>query len=60
MLLLYYGIGKRLSEKIASEKWGAKVIEKISLDIQQEFPGIKGFSTKISRTCVNFMMNIIS
>jgi len=46
MLLLYYGIGKRLSEKIASEKWGAKVIEKISLDIQQEFPGIKGFSTK--------------
>ena len=46
MLLLYYGIAKRLSEKTTSEKWGAKVIEKISLDIQQEFPGIKGFSTK--------------
>ncbi|NUM36674.1 MAG: DUF1016 domain-containing protein [Candidatus Brocadiae bacterium] len=44
MLVLYYSVGKRLSEKIASEKWGAKVIEKISQDIQQEFLGIKSFS----------------
>ena len=26
-LLLYFLIGKRLSEKVSSEKWGAKVIE---------------------------------
>jgi len=46
MLVLYFTIGKMLSEKIAAAKWGAKIIEKISLDIQQEFPGIKGFSLK--------------
>jgi hypothetical protein len=30
-LLLYFIIGKRLSEKVASEKWGTKVIEQIAL-----------------------------
>lgn len=46
MLELYFRLGKMLSEKIAAEKWGAKVIDNISNDIQQEFPGIKGFSVK--------------
>lgn len=46
MLILYFTIGKMLSEKITIEKWGTKVIEKISSDIQQEFPGIKSFSVK--------------
>jgi predicted nuclease of restriction endonuclease-like (RecB) superfamily len=33
-----------LSEKIAAEKWGAKVIEQIASDLQRELPGLKGFS----------------
>ncbi len=44
MLFLYYVIGKLLSEKISAEKWGAKVLERISKDIQKEFKGIRGFS----------------
>jgi predicted nuclease of restriction endonuclease-like (RecB) superfamily len=44
MLLLYFAVGKRLSEKIAAEKWGAKVLEKISDDLQRELPGLRGFS----------------
>ena len=44
MLLLYYKIGKMLSQKITEEKWGAKVIENISQDIQKSFDGIRGFS----------------
>ncbi len=43
-LLLYFKIGKMLSEKIASEKWGAKVIEQIAKDLQRELPGLRGFS----------------
>ncbi len=43
-LLLYFIIGKRLSEKVASEKWGTKVIEQIAVDLQKELPGLKGFS----------------
>jgi predicted nuclease of restriction endonuclease-like (RecB) superfamily len=43
-LLLYFLVGKRLSEKVAAEKWGAKVIEQIAADLQKELPGLRGFS----------------
>jgi predicted nuclease of restriction endonuclease-like (RecB) superfamily len=43
-LLLYFKTGQMLSEKIASEKWGAKVIEQIASDLQQQLPGLRGFS----------------
>jgi len=43
-LLLYFKTGKMLSEKIAAEKWGAKVLEQISEDLQKALPGLKGFS----------------
>ncbi len=43
-LLLYYRTGKMLSEKIAIEKWGAKVIEQIAEDLQKDMPGLRGFS----------------
>lgn len=44
LLLLYYAVGKRLSEKIAAEKWGAKVVEQLSADLQKHLPGLRGFS----------------
>ena len=43
-LLLYFLVGKRLSEKVVAEKWGAKVIEQIAADLQKELPGLRGFS----------------
>lgn len=43
-LLLYYKVGRNLSEKIAAEKWGAKIIEQIGEDLQRELPGLRGFS----------------
>lgn len=45
-LQLYFKTGKMLSEKIATEKWGAKVIEQIAEDLQKEMPGLKGFSAR--------------
>jgi predicted nuclease of restriction endonuclease-like (RecB) superfamily len=44
MLLLYYNIGKMLHQKIEHAKWGDKVIQNISTDLQKELPGLKGFS----------------
>jgi len=44
MLLLYYETGKRLSEKIKSTNWGAKIIRTIADDLQKELPGLRGFS----------------
>jgi predicted nuclease of restriction endonuclease-like (RecB) superfamily len=43
-LLLYFRIGKILSEKIAAEKWGAKILTQISQDLQKQLPGLRGFS----------------
>jgi predicted nuclease of restriction endonuclease-like (RecB) superfamily len=41
---LYWRIGKMLSEKVASEGWGAKTIETIARDLGSSFPGVSGFS----------------
>lgn len=44
LLQLYYTIGKFISIKIKEEKWGAKVIDSLSSDLQIELPGLRGFS----------------
>jgi predicted nuclease of restriction endonuclease-like (RecB) superfamily len=43
-LLLYFKTGKVLSEKIAAEKWGVKIVEQIADDLQKQLPGLRGFS----------------
>jgi predicted nuclease of restriction endonuclease-like (RecB) superfamily len=53
-LLLYFKIGKMLSEKIAAEKWGTKVIEQIAEDLQKQLPGLKGFSSENLRKMRRF------
>lgn len=45
MLFLYFKVGKTISEKVASEKWGSKTIEKLSGDLQNELKGLRGFSS---------------
>jgi hypothetical protein len=47
LLLLYYNIGKMLHEKIKQAKWGAKVLQNISADLQKELPGLEDFPRKI-------------
>jgi len=44
MLGLYFAVGKLISEKAHQEKWGAKVLEIVSNDLQNELPGLRGFS----------------
>ena len=34
-LLLYFRSGKIISDKIKAQKWGAKVLEQISADLQK-------------------------
>lgn len=43
-LMLYFKTGVMISEKIKAQKWGAKVLDQISADLQKELPGLKGFS----------------
>ncbi len=44
MLLLYYQTGCELSQKIKNTNWGAGIIRSISNDLQNELPGLRGFS----------------
>ncbi|MDR1758564.1 MAG: DUF1016 N-terminal domain-containing protein, partial [Bacteroidales bacterium] len=45
-LLLYWDIGKSVSEKMKADGWGKSVVEKLSKDLQTEFEGVRGFSTR--------------
>ena len=44
LLSLYYGIGKYISENSRKGFWGTGAIETISEKLQQELPGLRGFS----------------
>lgn len=43
LLTLYFSVGKLISDKTKQEKWGAKVLERLSEELQNELPGLKGF-----------------
>lgn len=44
-LLFNWELGRDLVQKKAEERWGAGVVEQVSLDLQREFPNAEGFST---------------
>lgn len=44
LIQLYWAIGKQIVEKQTQEGWGKGIIERLGKDLQNAFPGIKGFS----------------
>lgn len=46
LVLLYWAIGRRILENQRLEGWGAKVIDRLSQDLRQEFPEMTGFSPR--------------
>lgn len=44
LLSLYFGIGKFISENSRNHFWGTNAVETISVKLQQELPGLRGFS----------------
>lgn len=44
LIQLYWDIGKAIVEKQEKEGWKTQIIEKLCKDIQNDFPGIEGFS----------------
>jgi len=49
MLTLYYNIGRYVSKNTRSGKWGTGAIETISKQLQQELPGVRGYSASSIR-----------
>ena len=46
LLSLYFGIGKFISENSRNNFWGTNAMETISASLQQELPGLRGFSVR--------------
>ncbi|MCL2844098.1 MAG: PDDEXK nuclease domain-containing protein [Chitinivibrionia bacterium] len=44
MIMLYWDLGKQISEKQEKAKWGSGFIEQLSKDLREEFPEMTGFS----------------
>lgn len=45
LISLYWDIGKGIVEKQEKHKWGKSIVEKLAVDLQQEFPGMQGWSS---------------
>ena len=46
LITLYRDIGKMIVERQEQYGWGKSVVENLAKDLQKEFPGIQGFSSK--------------
>ncbi len=46
LLFLYWHIGHDILTSQHEQRWGAKVIDRLAKDLQQEFPTSKGFSAR--------------
>lgn len=46
MILLYWDIGRRILDKQLNAGWGAKIIDRLALDLRKAFPDMKGFSPR--------------
>ncbi|HCX90504.1 MAG TPA: DUF1016 domain-containing protein, partial [Deltaproteobacteria bacterium] len=46
LVLLYWEIGKSILQKQTEEGWGTKVIDRLSHDLGEAFPDMKGFSPR--------------
>lgn len=46
LIQIYWEIGDTILKQQAEQGWGAKVIDKLSADLKNEFPDMKGFSVR--------------
>jgi len=46
LLALYWDIGRLILDRQKAQGWGTKVIDRLSRDLQNEFPGQQGFSPR--------------
>ncbi|HDT11920.1 MAG TPA: DUF1016 domain-containing protein [bacterium] len=46
MISLYWDVGKMIVDKQETLGWGKSVVEQLSLELQKDFPSVKGFSTQ--------------
>src|SRR5690242_15311502 len=56
LIALYWDIGHEIVERQERDGWGSAVIERLSVDLQREFPGQTGFSLRNLRYARSFYL----
>ena len=46
MVMLYWDLGLRILQKQERDGWGARVIDRLTVDLREAFPDMKGFSAR--------------
>ena len=54
MIMMYWDIGRMVEERQHLEGWGAAVIPRLSRDIRNDLPEIKGFSERNLKRMIRF------
>ena len=54
MLLLYWDVGRIVTERQTVEGWGAGVIPRLAADIKNDLPEVKGFSSRNMDRMIRF------
>jgi predicted nuclease of restriction endonuclease-like (RecB) superfamily len=54
MIMLYWDLGRQITEKQENAKWGSGFIEQLSKDLKEEFPEMTGFSFTNLHYCRRF------
>ncbi len=46
LILLYWNVGKYISEQLELQKWGSSYVDELALFISENCPGVKGFNRR--------------
>jgi len=46
LIALYWHVGRSIVERQRAEGWGRSIVDRLAKDLQQEFPGMAGFSPR--------------
>lgn len=56
LISLYWDIGRLIVERQEARGWGLSIVDQLAADVQQEFPGIQGFSARNLRYMRSFFV----
>ena len=54
MLHMYWDIGEMLEKSQMADGWGKKTLERLSVDLKNEYPKVKGFSVRNMQFMIQF------
>lgn len=46
LINLYWDLGRMICERQKGDTWGKNIVQRLALDLQLEFPGMRGFSAR--------------